>query len=828
MADDSPLGALIPDDGKEWALEETQKKIEAMVKDYLTKHAKNDTKHLEQIAKNMAKMTGEQYNKILQALQNQEQSSSKENELSQNLIKQIKENAQQQQENSEKLVDELTDAQARRQLLYGGGMGASFRAFDTHLGGAVDGLSKFDGRLSAFTDALKAVPFGFLLGTLGGYIADSIDRFREFNLIGQTFNNDIFGMAKMAGDAGLSVEQFGEVIRKYARTTVAIGAETIAGTQKQIRSLTRDLSHFGFSIESLADFTASYLDQMVVTGQYERLTAAQLRQQTLEYIGNLAHLSRMTGKSAEQLSEEQREMAEHLDAFAVGLSLSGQEQMRYYQGLDTLRQNLAKYPKELQDSFIQLAADNTFWGNYMQNELGQMLARIPSLRENMESVLSAFESGDAQTISLAMDGFNDAIQNLPDDEINALVANLKNANDAGARELITLIQNQQRWNDQRQKEIEARADLLKDEFDTRAQAIAEAKRQITAEETANNQFLQLQSDLANIFGRFRSTLLTRLDPVFNMMGDMMESITRSMDLFLERLDLSNINFEQGFSGFLDSVYEALNKALFGVFEDGAQVGRAKDTIWNYLKGWFGDFFESLSGQSTANAMGTFIAQVISSTFKALGGMIVDNIGTVAGGLIGGIAGIFGGKALMGALSKFIVGRSSSVIGAAIGTVFGPIGTLIGGTIGTAVGMAIPYLIDKVAGFVSDLDPVGWVKGLLGLGGEQPPDAVTTTSPPNMTRNRGANATALPLNQRNLATARVRPIATTGVIPEVNPEALPTVATQGMTPEQIDRLIRAQEEANALSRAQLEASRQTAKNTKDARTPVGDDLTISMP
>jgi hypothetical protein len=173
--------------------------------------------------------------------------------------------------------------------------------------------SSFSGAASVFSN----IPIvGGMLSNVFGAIASAADKlqksFVQVGGVGATFGGSIRSMVAHASEAGLTFEQFSQVIRNNSEDLVRFGGSTtegakrLAGMSKALKQtgLQDDLARLGFSAEEIANGMAS------VTGRLYRGIGVRAGQEgeaakvSAEYLKNLTAISSITGKNREQLEKE--------------------------------------------------------------------------------------------------------------------------------------------------------------------------------------------------------------------------------------------------------------------------------------------------------------------------------------------------------------------------------------------------------------------------------------------------------------------------------------------------------------------------------------------
>ena len=183
--------------------------------------------------------------------------------------------------------------------------------------GAVLGSAVNLGKELAFggdriTDFARHLPIvGQHLAVLTQFVDESIDGFRQLANVGIDFGESIFEVRRQAAVAGVSLNAFQQALSNNSDSLARFGGTAQTGARRfaQISgniqsSLGPAFDKLGMTMEQSADYTASYLAMQTRSGRAQTMTQGELSAGAAEYILQLDRLSKLTGKSREQLAAE--------------------------------------------------------------------------------------------------------------------------------------------------------------------------------------------------------------------------------------------------------------------------------------------------------------------------------------------------------------------------------------------------------------------------------------------------------------------------------------------------------------------------------------------
>jgi len=238
--DDRPLLGTLEQSEEPWSLEETQKRIENLLKKRI-KSGNIDSKNLAIVAKNISKLAGDikTTKSIEQELKKVHREGIKESSLSQKIH-----DLQKQQGKKTSAYQKDMSSKAAKEILKGagGGITGTIKSFDRSIGSVISGFDSLDASVSGMGKLLTIVPLvGGTLGALVGWLGNQIDSYRELIAVGQTFGGNMLSMNYAARDAAMNVEEFGKFVIKYSKLSAKISAQGLASITKDVRATQNNL-----------------------------------------------------------------------------------------------------------------------------------------------------------------------------------------------------------------------------------------------------------------------------------------------------------------------------------------------------------------------------------------------------------------------------------------------------------------------------------------------------------------------------------------------------------------------------------------------------------
>ena len=251
----------------------------------------------------------------------------------------------------------------------GGVMGLLSRAIgkvvkfvgDVLLAGAKTALAFSDTRQSigSFEDAINAGigeidGIGPVARELAREIDSNVEAFTQLSKTGATFGSSIVMLRKAAADAAIPLPKFTDLIASnttlLARLfgTVDRGVPQIVGLTERLRTLTeQEFAKFGLTLDDTSGFLTTFLELERARGNTTRFTQAQLLGATKDYTKNLVILSKLTGRSVDELDAQNKAAAADGVFRSQLADMAGEDAALLTANINTLPPALQQLAKEI-------------------------------------------------------------------------------------------------------------------------------------------------------------------------------------------------------------------------------------------------------------------------------------------------------------------------------------------------------------------------------------------------------------------------------------------------------------------------------------------------
>lgn len=701
MAENDDLISSYGGDGSEpWALEETQEDILQQIKQYIARNANADTKNLRSIAKNVAEMMDKSdevdlLEKMFEEAQQQgDQMSLQYKAEKQAWLKQQANNKVQQE-----LFESDRESRERDNEAFDLLEGKARRA-GRAVGEFSDSLINFDGDWSRF---IASIPIaGVALGALAKFGGSIVGSFREMNMVGQSFGGNLITMTQYAKQAGISFQDLSKFVQKNSRVAASVGLRVLTETAGAVRDVTKASQNFGFSVDTINDFTASYLEQAKIRDFFDSMTAQERTQRTVEYIKNLRQLSEMTGKSAEDLDRQRRSMDSQVELqIAMGM-MSAQERDLFNQGLEGLRNEMGRLPDSMQQDLQATMANFKRTGTLATTELGRTIMRFPELRSALEEASRLTLAGDAKGAQRAMARFNDGLEVLNQrSEISAQAfgqgaESLKQMILAGAdlKNQMTAEELERKKQKDLEKKIldQAMAMQKKNANLSNKEAIQLARKKVEGEIKASENLIKVQEELRSSFAVLQNAVAEALIDT-NILPFLAQAATELLGSFSDLIGAFKDGDKYDVMGVIGDLLGKIGSAIWDVFGD--------SLFWGGLLAGVG----ILIGKSVIGGVTGMLGNALGGLFGGRDKNDSPGGGRSGGGGLGLIGGAFAG------LGEGIGAIIESLVKAL--TMAGVAGLAIIKGAG-ALAIAIPLLGGSVAGTVWLMNKMGFAESMQGI------------------------------------------------------------------------------------------------------------------
>jgi hypothetical protein len=283
------------------------------------------------------------------------------------------------------------------------GVTAGFTAVGDVATTAGDALSKLPGPIGMVGVALSLLGpvikmFSTVVGKVSSEGLDMLQKevqktakaFASTSSSGALFADGMTGMRNAAGAAGLTVNQFADVLKSHSADIAAAGLGVTEGAKKVGGALTaggpqmqKQLRNLGFSLEEQAGLVAETMKSMKgsSTGNLAA-TDQQVAEQTQKYAENLRVISAITGEDAKAKSKQVQEQANQL-AFQQKLAKLG----------PTEQANVVDAMKNMSEIERKNFMDMVNFGNVINKEGAAAQAMSQGLTDSISESYASFQAG---------------------------------------------------------------------------------------------------------------------------------------------------------------------------------------------------------------------------------------------------------------------------------------------------------------------------------------------------------------------------------------------------------------------------------------------------
>jgi hypothetical protein len=608
------------------------------------------------------------------------------------------------------------------------GLGTATGLLTSALGTVVGIVGNFASALanaSNMGELLEAVPiFGSVLNKASGYFQAGADTFRDLSEVGAGFGQNLFELRNAAATAGLSLDQFSQLVSNNSTAMGLLGSTTSEGATrfgrvtKQLRSQEAGLLALGYSVEGLNEGTAAYIELQAAAGQLRNKSDKQLIAGAQNYLTEIDLLSKVTGKSRKELQDEINDRMQAANFNVLASKLSGEALTRFTANTTHTSAMLGK-------GFGDVMTD--LGDGVAQSDFAKILASsVPGLQDLAEA-----------------NARGELTQAEYQKRLQALMPQITKFADGMGAAGVSQLQNKAGFGEFMDSVAKART-YTQRLADAQAAAAEQARREPITQFMSNfGQTIQnIRSTIENalIDSGVMETLGTILKEVGVVITELAKDLTDSFASFIKTDDVKN-----SVSSFKTYIQEMGKKAKdfigyfkteefkekFESFKQG--IIKAKDAVVDFIKdisefGFGGAVAKMLSGGTTTELS------------TAIGGMVGKALIGLGAALISGIGSLFTSPTALAALvaaigTLFVLGKAKSAIGGMIGggspasssakpgaTPGGKAGANAGGLLGGLAGGVLEGLGNGLAGVgakaplvIAGAAAIGTAIGLIGAG-----------------------------------------------------------------------------------------------------------------
>ncbi len=192
---------------------------------------------------------------------------------------------------------------------------------------------------------------------------------------GVVFTNGMTGIRNAAGNVGLDLKDFSELVGKNSDALGKLGGSVNQGIARftavsnEMRGFRQGLINLGYSVEDQAKLTIDYMGILQRSGQLEGKTAQDVARDTNAYLTNLRAITAFTGEDAKKAMQRGAEAARQLAVQEKLSRMDEKAQARFRAGIENM------------PDFMKKGLSQSFLGAITDPETAQALAQVPAYGE---------------------------------------------------------------------------------------------------------------------------------------------------------------------------------------------------------------------------------------------------------------------------------------------------------------------------------------------------------------------------------------------------------------------------------------------------------------
>jgi hypothetical protein len=260
-----------------------------------------------------------------------------------------------------------------------------------------DGITNTLSTLANMGDSVESAAAVFskipIMGTVFAAVASAVSQttkaYQSAAQSGATFGGSVSNFAMAASNAGMTMQQFGQLIAQNGEALRLLGGNTESGGKRfadisrTLRSTSRDLYNMGYTTEEVNQGLANYTKLTVQGGKNTNMTNAELVAGSRKYLKEMDLLAKVTGETRKQQEEAQAKLAADAQYQAAMAGMSKEV-------ADSFRNTVTGLPGPLRD----VAKDIMATGSATTEESQRFMAMMPQSAEMMRQFAEKTQRGE--------------------------------------------------------------------------------------------------------------------------------------------------------------------------------------------------------------------------------------------------------------------------------------------------------------------------------------------------------------------------------------------------------------------------------------------------
>jgi hypothetical protein len=325
-------------------------------------------------------------------------------------------------------------------------LSAAIENYSSKISSVTNNLASLGNSVTAAASALGQIPvFGGMLSSTFGTVAAAAEKsykaFQQSASVGANFSGSISQMINAASGAGLTFDEFSNIISKNGESLALLGKGTSDGARrlaelgKQVRKsgIADELYRMGYSAADISNGMATFGARLAKGGALQNMTTEQLADVTGRYLKDLDAVAKLTGQSKEAL--QQQEQARMRDAQYLNLKnkLDAEGQKNLEILMSTIPEGMQEGAKEVLATGTATTEAGQQFLAYMQrsgrglNDLRSSMLKTGTMTSNQ--MVNMSQSIQKEGAALAKSPLGDTLSSFVKETNGLMVA----ANQMGAR-----------------------------------------------------------------------------------------------------------------------------------------------------------------------------------------------------------------------------------------------------------------------------------------------------------------------------------------------------------------------------------------------------------
>jgi len=265
-------------------------------------------------------------------------------------------------------------------------------------------LTQLSGTLPKVLINITAVTEAFV--EMSKTVIDINQKYMESLSNGIKFDDGLIGLNKAAGESGLGLEKYLAIINKSSAVFAQLGSVQVTKLSKQFTELTRNGSELQMTQTESTQGFMDYLEIQRNSGRLTKLNDQQLVTGGKEFLSNINELSRLSGKSRDELIKQAHDISKDplINALLAGMPPEAGRKLQ--DGLTQLGALPADVSSRLKNVAVQFAAGGQGLANVADQNYTLLAAQSNTQKEYMD-LLSSIK--DNKNVPEALKAWNDAI-----------------------------------------------------------------------------------------------------------------------------------------------------------------------------------------------------------------------------------------------------------------------------------------------------------------------------------------------------------------------------------------------------------------------------------